>query len=330
MKKIAWIRISSRRYGGAIYGERVREILAKYYDLEVKNVTAGFLGWKYLKPLEWLWGLIKLKEESDLWIRDDFYSIAFQSLSRTKGKKLAIIYHLDSSVFPLILRPSLFLLEKFFYLNLKKVDAILTISDYWQNHFFKKGYRNVYKISPSFDLAEFNISEEEVRAFKKRYNLEEKSIVYIGNCQKAKGVVEVYHALKELDVYLITSGEQQVEIPAINLNLDYRNYLKLLKAASIVITMSKFKEGWCMTAHEAMLLKTPVIGSGLGGMRELLEGGKQIICSDFRILREKVKYLLNHPEIRKEMGQNGHDFAQNFTLEKFREEWLNLIKRLLC
>lgn len=329
MKKIAWIRISSRRYGGAIYGEKVREILAKYYDFKVKNVTAGFLSWKYLKPLEWFWGLMKLRGESDLWIRDDFYSIALQSLNKTKGKKLAIIYHLDSSVFPLILRPLLFLLEKFFYLNLKKVDAILTISDYWQNHFFKKGYQNVYKISPSFDLTEFNISAKEVREFKKRYNLEEKPIIYLGNCQKAKGVGESYQVLKDLDAHLVTSGEQLVKIPARNFNLEYRDYLKLLKASSIVVTMSKFKEGWCMTAHEAMLLKTPVIGSGLGGMRELLEGGKQIICPDFSKLKEKVEYLLNNEGERKKIGEDGYNFAKNFTIERFKEEWLNLIKKLM-
>ena len=45
----------------------------------------------------------------------------------------------------------------------------------------------------------------------------------------------------------------------------------LLQAASVAVTMSKFNEGWCRTAHEAMLCKTPVVGSGMGGMGELLE-----------------------------------------------------------
>ena len=92
--------------------------------------------------------------------------------------------------------------------------------------------------------------------------------------------------------------------------------------------MSKFKEGWCRTAHEAMLLKTPVVGSGLGGMRELLEGGKQIICQDFTSLKEKVEYLLNHSEVRKKIGQDGYNFAKDFTLERFKKEWVELIKKL--
>ena len=93
--------------------------------------------------------------------------------------------------------------------------------------------------------------------------------------------------------------------------------------------MSKFKEGWCRTAHEAMLLKTPVIGSGLGGMRELLKGGGQIICKDFKNLKGKVEYLLSHPDTRKKTGEDGYSFAKKFTLEKFEKEWLNLIQEIL-
>ena len=327
--KVTWIRLPTRRYGGAIYGEKVRKILSEYYNLETKNIKSGYLGWRYLKPLEWFFGLLKIKGNSDLWIRDDFYSIALQFLSRTKGKNLAVFYHFDSSVFPLFLRPLLFLLEKLFYFNLKKADAILTVSQYWQNYFLSRGYKNVYKISPSFDLFDFNISYEEVSEFKKKYQLEGKPIVYIGNCQKAKGVVEAYQALKDLDLHLVTSGEKQIEIPVLNLNLSYRDYLKLLKASTIVITMSLFKEGWCMTAQEAMLLKTPVIGSGRGGMGELLEGGKQIICQDFGNLRERVEYLLNHPEEREKMGEDGYNFAKNFTLERFKKDWLELINKLI-
>ena len=57
----------------------------------------------------------------------------------------------------------------------------------------------------------------------------------------AKGVVEVYDQLKGLDLNLVTSGKKSVSVPATNLRLDYRDYLRLLKASSVVVTMSKFK-----------------------------------------------------------------------------------------
>ena len=96
----------------------------------------------------------------------------------------------------------------------------------------------------------------------------------------------------------------------------------------MVLSMSKFKEGWCRTAHEALLCKVPVIGSGSGGMKELLEGGRQIICQNFNGLKEKVEYLLNHPEARRKMGEDGYNFAKNFTQEKFEKDWVNLVKNI--
>ena len=84
-----------------------------------------------------------------------------------------------------------------------------------------------------------------------------------------------------------------------------------------------------MTAHEAMLLKTPVVGSGMGGMKELLKGGKQIICTDFKELKNKVEYLLNNSEERKKIGEMGYNYAKNFTIDGFKKEWLDLINKIL-
>ena len=92
--------------------------------------------------------------------------------------------------------------------------------------------------------------------------------------------------------------------------------------------MSQFEEGWCRVAHEAMLCKTPVIGSGKGGMGELLEGGEQIICPDFKSLRNEVEFLLNNQEKRNQQGEYGYDFVKQFTSERFKESWKNLINEL--
>ena len=73
-----------------------------------------------------------------------------------------------------------------------------------------------------------------------------------------------------------------------------------------------------------MLCKTPVIGSGLGGMKELLEGGNQIICEDFNDLKGQVSFALDRPEV----GEKGFEFAKQFTVEKFNDAWVHLIERL--
>ena len=328
MKKIGIIEIHSKRYGGVVYTQQVKKALSKEFDVEhIDSGAKFFKKSRYLRFFESLYRIFGLKGEKDIWIRD-FYSVLALSRRRIKGRNLALIFHVDPLRLPLLAKIPIFLLEKLvFYRQLRKVDAIVTISEYWKNYFLERGYKNVYKIYCGYDLNDFNITEERVSEFKKKYNLDVKPIIYIGNCQKVKGVVDSYKALKDIDAYLVTSGRRQVNVPTLNFDLDYADYLSLLKASTIVITMDKFNTGWNMTAQEAMLLKTPVIGSGAGGTKELYEMAGQIIC-DFKGLKEKVEYLLNHPETRKKMGEDGYNYSNQFTLEKFQNEWINLIKKI--
>ncbi len=328
--KIGWPEISLKRYGGVIHREYVRNALSKDFDLEFFNLEAKYLKrFRYLKFLESFFYYLTLKGEKDLWVRD-FYSTVALNKKKTKGKNLVWIHHLDFSGYPIISQPFFNLLNNlFFFRNVKKADYVVTMSEYWRKYFSDLGCKNVYKIYGGFELEKYNITEKEAEDFKKEHNLLGKPIIYLGNCQKGKGVVDSYNALKDLNAYLVTSGEERVKIPALNFNLGYRDYLKLLKASSIVLTMSKFKEGWCRTAHEAMLLKTPVIGSGSGGMAELLEGGGQIICSDFKNLKEKAEYILNSSDVRKKMGEKGFNFAKNFSIENTKKNWINLISKII-
>jgi glycosyltransferase involved in cell wall biosynthesis len=318
--KIGWIETSKRRFGGTTYDRMAQNVISEHFDLEiVKTEVKNFTKLKYPKLL---YNFYKINGMKDIWIRR-FDSVLTMPYDKTAGKNVVLVHHIDNSIQTKPIQIVTSLLEWIFYHNLKKSsDVIVTVSKYWQNHFLGKGYSNVHIIYNAFDIAQFNFSEEEISEFKKRFNLDKNPIIYIGNCQKAKGVVEVYKQLKDLDASIVTSGEEEVKIPAMNLNINYRDYLRLLKASSVVVTMSKFKEGWCRTAHEAMLCKTPVVGSGMGGMEELLKGGKQIICKDFSKLRGNVEYLMEHPEI----GEKGYEFAKQFTIDRFKKEWISLVR----
>jgi len=328
MKKIGWLKISSRKYGGVAYEELAREAISRDFDVELVEVKSNIFKRGYLRAPEILFNLARLKGKKDLWVRDN-NTIITLPFSKTSGKTLAMVHHIDFSTTPFWSKPLDFIVEKLIYFGLKKADSIVTVSKYWQEHFLKRGYKNVFKIYNAFNVQEYNFEDKEIAEFKKKYNLEGKPIIYLGSCQKAKGVLESYNALKDLDAYLVTSGEPFFKSPARNLNISYREYLKLLKTSDVVLAMSKFREGWCRIAHEAMLLKTPVIGSGKGGMKELLEGGGQIVCRDFNDLKEKVEYLLNNPLDREKMSERGYVFAREFTLERFKSDWLKLIETVI-
>ena len=314
--KILFINFTNKFYGGKAYERKALDILKTNFQIDFISAKKNF--WKLFK--------ISRKTDYDIAIRD-LDSALF--LNKKPTKNIVIVHHLDNSYSSPAAKFFYFIFQKRIFSNLKKCDAIITVSKYWKDFFEKLGFRNVYLIYNAFNLNDFNFTYKEIEEFKKKYNLTGKPIIYSGNCQKAKGVVESYEILKDLGVHLVTSGEPMVKTPARNLEIPHREYLKLLKASSVVLTMSKFKEGWCRTAHEAMLLKTPVIGSGRGGMKELLEGGKQIICEDFNFLRERVEYLLNHPEIRERMGEDGYNFAKDFNLERFKKDWQELINKVI-
>jgi glycosyltransferase involved in cell wall biosynthesis len=110
-----------------------------------------------------------------------------------------------------------------------------------------------------------------------------------------------------------------------HLDLAFREYVCLLRAAEVVVTMSRFKEGWNRVAHEAMLVGTPVVGSGMGGMRELLRGGGQIVCEDPARIADSVDRASRS---RAALGPAGQRYARAFSDERFAREWRDLIVRL--
>ena len=318
--KIGWLGRYSRKksslYGGKAYEMQLLDFLYDNYEVEEiyphSNRRNELLRW-----VEELYRLSKLKVSKDLFMRD-FYSSAV--MGKTSGRNISIIHHIDSSQkkHPFLNK----LLEKKFHMNLNRIDTIVTVSEYWKRYFEEMGHGDARVVYNGFDLKDFKIAEDEVERFKKKYGLSGKPIIYLGNCQPGKGVVEAYRELKDRDAFLITSGEEKVKIPAMNLNLYYKEYLTLLKASSVVIAMSKFNEGWDRTVHEAMLCKTPVIGSGLGGMRELLEGGRQLICEDISELSYLVDVAM---ENREKLGESGYNFAKDFTVERFEKEWARVL-----
>ena len=76
-----------------------------------------------------------------------------------------------------------------------------------------------------------------------------------------------------------------------------------------------------------MLCGTPVIGSGRGGMKELLEGGSQIVCENFSDLPRYVESVLQDQKL----GEHGYQYAhqEQFSLGDFKRDWLDLIRKLI-
>jgi glycosyltransferase involved in cell wall biosynthesis len=314
---------SKKGYGGNIYELMVDQALSKsFHDAyQVKFNLFRLKGFARLleAPLYLIKNFLFAANSKALRIRT--FQTAFFNLH---GPGATIVYHIDSSHSPRAAQIFQDIVERWFYFWISKNQHLVVISQYWLNFLHQKGFRNVHLIYCGFDLKEYQVSRDEVETFKQKYELQGK-IVYIGNPQRKKGTHLVYDALKDQGYTLICSGEGDLEIPVRQLKLGFREYLCLLKASTVVVTMSQFLEGWNRVAHEAMLLGTPVVGSGLGGMSEVLIGGKQIICSDFSKLVECVKTA---EKDRAQLVTDGYRFAIQFPVERFQKAWVDLVKTI--
>ena len=312
----------AEKTGGAAYREALCKTLAGRYDVERFKVTGGS-GIVPSVRLRRMAQIAKVKKTKDVWIRD-FYPVVGMSFRRNPGKNIGLFLHMytEGKESDLLGRA----LEKLFLRNIRTCHSVVAIAEFWKNYLQELGVRNVRVIQSAMESENFRFELEEIEEFKNKYSLTNSNVIYIGNCRRQKGVVEVHEVLKDRGYTLVTSGEPDVDLPCLNLSLSYREYLLLLKISSVVVTMSKFREGWCRTAHEAMLCKTPVVGSGAGGMAELLEGGKQFICQD---IYELPRLVETAEKERGRMGEEGCQFASTFTLERFEREWLYLVEEVI-
>jgi glycosyltransferase involved in cell wall biosynthesis len=211
--------------------------------------------------------------------------------------------------------------------RLRDLDVVVTVSKFWADFLDSIGCQEVRVIYNAFKHEEFLFGTEEVNNFLEKNSMPgDKPIVYIGYADGVKGVIDVFNALKDEDITLVMTGPntKEINIPVRWLYLNRKDYLLLLNACDVVVNMSKIEEGWSRVAHEALLCRTPVIGSGSGGMKELLQGGGQMICASIADLSDMVREVLNNKEIYVEKG---YSFARGFTYETFVREWRALLRK---
>ena len=317
---IALLRTADHRYGGSHYESMVAEALTHEHQLTVHKATPWISFARRPQSMARMWAL-QMHVHPDVWIRNE---VALCCMRATrKADHIGIIHHMNSPAGRL--SPLDRTLQRQMVENAARCRKVVVVSKYWKEQLAKLGIYHSVLIHNAFDVERFTVKDRDLQRFKAANQLEGKTVIYIGNGQKIKGVEAVWHALKDEGYELVASGVSDIDLPIRRFQLPYDEYILLLASCDVAITMSQFEEGWNRTAHEAMLCGTPVIGSGAGGMRELLEGGSQLICENTEGLPQLVRYALSH---RAQLGDAGSAFARQFTLQKFNKQWRTLVAEL--
>ncbi|OGL54002.1 MAG: hypothetical protein A3C43_09660 [Candidatus Schekmanbacteria bacterium RIFCSPHIGHO2_02_FULL_38_11] len=209
--------------------------------------------------------------------------------------------------------------RKYFTLGSKVSQKVITI----YNGIDTKRY-DPDKIDTSLKK-EFEISEEDL------------TIGSIGTLDQNKGQKYLIEAIERLKADGITNiaclicgtGEDEKYLKELvrekNLTkevlfLGFRKDIPRVLRILDIMVMTSFAESFSMSIVEAMAMEVPVIGTNVGGIPEVVDDGKTGIIvppGNIDALCEAIKYLIQNPGIRFQMGKNGRvKVLEKFTIEE--------------
>ena len=137
-----------------------------------------------------------------------------------------------------------------------------------------------------------------------------------------KWTFEIVASGNDLNRHLILAENLGLdEIVNFHTNLDDQSLNSLYKHCAFFI-MPSIGEGFGIVYLEAMAHKKAVIGAIDCGSEDAIVDGKTgfLIEPTEQKIRNKIEYLINHPNERKTFGLNGYrNFQENFSNSKFNE-----------
>ena len=146
--------------------------------------------------------------------------------------------------------------------------------------------------------------------------------VYFGRLRSVKGVdtlVEAAAPLAEHPLYVLGTGpdRERLERTVESRGLDHIRFLghrdgeelhEVVRSARAAVVPSELYENCPMAVLESLALATPVVGSEMGGIPELIRDGEDgflVPPGEPESLRETMDWLARHPGRAAEMGDAG-------------------------
>lgn len=226
----------------------------------------------------------------------------------------------------------LMLLEKIGYVMSKKIIAISSTTKKSLVHDYGIPPEKIIVIPVGINLDEFKPLDD----IKKIPS----SILYVGRLDKRKGVQYLIRALRYVvkgfpmaKLYIIGNGNlrDSLEKLARNEKVDdhvtflgkvpMKDLVKWYNKAEVFVLPSLF-EGFGIVVLEAMACGTPVIGTKVAGIVDIIENKKTGILvppEDEKKLGEEIKRILNSPKMRKKIVY----ISRRYLKKKF--EWESIV-----
>lgn len=228
-------------------------------------------------------------------------------------------------------------------ISLKLCSGVITSNSEIGKRILSQGFIKPLKIIPyGADLLQFNSSVEKITTF-------HPFILYVGQISKAKGVNLLLHAFlkiknQHLELNLVLIGKLHEHIlnvsqikSEIGKRIHYLGYLsqkkvsKFMKSAEILILPS-LSEGSPKVICEALACGTPVIGSRIAGIEEIIKDGFNgllVTPNNIDELAKAIDTLLLNKELIQQFSKNAITIInENFNMELNIKKYIDFCLKL--
>jgi glycosyltransferase involved in cell wall biosynthesis len=214
----------------------------------------------------------------------------------------------------------------------RNVDTFVSPSKFLKRKVAEYGINNTVRHVPNFvDLEQFQPEYEAADYF-----------VYLGRLTGVKGVmtlVEAMRCVKQSHLYIVGEGELRADLEAyaaqhgisnvsFSGHLGTEDLIPLVQRAAFTVVPSEWYENYPMSVLESLACGTPVIGSELGGIPELIghgDTGLLFKAGDAEQLADRIRFLLDRPERAVEMGRRGRQQVEAVNHPEYHYEQTMLI-----
>ncbi len=160
------------------------------------------------------------------------------------------------------------------------------------------------------------LSKEEAR---EKLGLGEKVVLYVGRLEPRKGVSTLINAMKHVDGTLLIAGQgsmlpllrERAKLLGISDRVRFLgkveySRLPIYYRASDVFVLPSLSEAFGIVLLEAMASGTPVIGTQVGGIPEIIDGcGLLVPPGDANKLAEAINFVLSNQNVEKRLARLG-------------------------
>lgn len=277
-----------------------------------------------------------------------------------KIKIVTIVHDISFNFFPQFIKFSdLFFLKALIPISLKRSDRLVGVSQFTQNEIIKFYNINPEKVDYIYNAVsdEFlnspageEVSEEKIAEVRKKYDLPEKFILYMGTLQPRKNIpqlVEAYAAIKNKlgGTKLVICGNLQIynfdkkidETVAKNdlsEEVFFPGYIdekdkRFVFAAAQAFVFPSLYEGFGIPVLEAMSQKVPVLASDIPSLKEIAgQGALYFDTTSIADFSQKLYDICVNNDLRAQLIQSGIARISFFSWKNSAQKMLAIYRKL--